>query len=258
MRLTVGLPPLNQQSDGRPIYAGHHKEKNMRKNFLRTSVLIFTVIIVWLLTFMVVNADRFDENILDTQTTNQMMSIQNELDIVSDPEHQNSLQAKLNTLQYQADIQATGQKMAPEKPADICASMPKSTFVEEVRPTGILPGAPGPFSSQVLKVENQWQDQLNGYWMNLYAGVSGLDSNQGGVILWIEDVESGGFFSDPEPEGALTILSVHGTRLELLTSEGTTRYFDILAQQFIPDLKSEVNVVELPASYVFDPCGQDR
>lgn len=230
----------------------------MKNKLLRTSALFFTIIIVLMLTFFVVNANRFDENILDTQTINQMESLQNELEIVSDPEHQISLQAKINTLQYQADLQTTGQKMAPEKPADICASIPKSTFVEEVRPTGILPGAPGPFSSQVLRVENQWQDQLNGYWMHLYAGVSGLDSNQGGVILWIEDVESGGFFSDPEPEGALTIVSVHGTRLELQTSEGNTRYFDILAQQFIPDLKSKLSVVELPASYVFDPCAQDR
>lgn len=230
----------------------------MKKNFLRTSALFLAIIIFLMLTFFVVNANRFDENSLDSQTKNQIESLQKELDIVSDPEQQNSLQAKLNALQYQAEIQATGQKIAPEKPADICSSTPKSTFVEEVRPTGILPGAPGPFSSQVLQVENQWQNQVNGYWMHLYAGVSGLDSNQGGVILWIEDVESGGYFADPEPEGALKIIAMHGTRLELLTSEGNTRYFDILAQQFIPDLKSEVSVVELPASYVFDPCGQDR
>jgi len=230
----------------------------MKKNLLRTSALFFTIIIVLMLTFFVVSASRFEENTFDGQTKNQIESLQKELERVNDPEHQNSLQAKLNTLQYQAEIQATGQKMAPKKPADICSSMPKSSFVEEVRPTGILPGAPGPFSSQVLKVENQWQDQVNGYWMHLYAGVSGLDSSQGGVVLWIEDVESGGFFPDPEPEGALTIVSLHGTRLELLSSEGNTRYFDVLAQQFIPDLKSEITVVELPASYVFDPCGQDR
>jgi len=230
----------------------------MKNILLRISALCFTIIIVLMLTFFVVNASRFEENIFDGQTKNQIESLQKELERVNDPEHQNNLQAKLNTLQYQAEIQATGQKIAPEKPADICASMPKSTFVEEVRPTGILPGAPGPFSSQVLNVENQWQDQENGYWMHLYAGVSGLDSNQGGVILWIEDVESGGFFPDPEPEGTLTLVAVHGTRLELMTSEGNTRYFDILAQQFIPDLKSEVTAVELPASYVFDPCGQDQ
>ena len=230
----------------------------MKKNLLRTSALFFTIIIVLMLTFFVVSASRYEESTFDGQTKNQIESLQIELERVNDPEHQNSLQAKLNTLQYQAEIQATGQKMAPEKPADICSSMPKSTFEEEVRPIGILPGASGPFSSQVLQVENQWQDQVNGYWMHLYAGVSGLDSNQGGVILWIEDVESGGFFPDPEPEGALTIVSVYGPRLELLTSEGNTRYFDILAQQFIPDLKSDVSVVELPASYVFDPCGQDR
>jgi len=230
----------------------------MKNILLRTSALFFTLIIVLMLTFFVVNANRFNDNIFDTQTKNQIESLQKELERVNDPEHQNSLQAKLNTLQYQAEIQATGQKMAPEKPADICSSMPKSTFMEEVRPTGILPGAPGPFSSQVLQVENQWQDQVNGYWMHLYAGVSGLDSSLGGVILWIEDVDSGGFFPDPEPEGALTIVSVYGTRLELMTSKGNTRYFDILAQQFIADLTSEVTAVKLPAPYVFDPCEQDR
>jgi hypothetical protein len=230
----------------------------MKNILLRTSALFLTIIIVLMLTFFVVSASRFEENTFDGQTKNQIESLQKELERVNDPEHQNNLQAKLNTLQYQAEIQATGQKIAPDKPTNICSSMPKSTFVEEVGPTGILPGAPGPFSSQVLQVENQWQDQVNGYWMHLYAGVSGLDSSQGGLILWIEDVDSGGFFPDPEPDGALTIVSVHGTRLELLTSEGNTRYFDILAQQFIPDLTFEVSVVGLPASNVFDPCAQDR
>jgi hypothetical protein len=223
----------------------------------RTIIFLLGIIILLMSTVFVANARNGANDIIDPQTKNLLDALSIELESISDLDQQKSLQEKMNILQYQAEVRVAAQENPPQKPTNICAAMPKSSIPEGDRPTGILPGSPGPFSSQILKVENQWQEQIDGYWMHVYAGISGLDDNLGGLMLWIEDVESGGFFADPQPDGALKIISVVGSRLELQSESGSLRYFDVLAQQFVSDMKTEVTKVELPAQIVFDPCGQN-
>jgi hypothetical protein len=223
----------------------------------RTIIILIGIIIVLMSTVFVANARNVTNEVIDPQIKNQLDALSIELESISDLEQQKSLQEKMNILQYQEEVRVAAKENPPQKPTNICAAMPKSSSPEGVRPTGILPGAPGPFSSQILQVENQWQEQIEGYWMHVYAGISGLDDNLGGVMLWIEDVESGGFFADPQPDGALRIISAVGSRLELQSVSGNFRYFDVLAQQFVTDMTTEVTKVDLPAPFAFDICGQN-
>lgn len=229
----------------------------MKSRFFE-STLFFTLLIIMLMVPVIAaDATHEREDIVDPKTKSQIDSITNDFSSTNNPEHQKSLQSKLEILQYQISIKAEAHNISHQKPTDICMTIPKNLTFVETRATGILPGSPGPFSSQILRVENQWQELINDYWFHLYAGSSGLDPKKGGVILWIEDVDSGGFFEDPNPEGPLTIVNSHGTRLELITPTGNLRYFDILSQQFIADLEVDLKEVNLPPPILFDPCTND-
>ncbi len=183
---------------------------------------------------------------------NQLSALLSDTD---DATSQQQLEAKLKSLHVAQEMQARAQAQPVEKPASACAVRPQTKAADEARPTGILGQGTGPFPSETLMVENQWQDQINGYWFHIYAGYQNLDPQQGGLLLWIEETHLGGFFADEVADGAFTITAVHpGYVMELTTAHGNLRYFDILAQQFVDSSTAKLPALDLPAKPAFDPC----
>ncbi|PKO12619.1 MAG: hypothetical protein CVU39_23325 [Chloroflexi bacterium HGW-Chloroflexi-10] len=194
-------------------------------------------------------------------TSDQMNALSAALSQVSSPDMQKSLQEKINGLEYQEAVRASGIANPAPKAKSYCEGAPQakeSDLLENTRIQGILDASQGPFSSQMLRASNQWQGIFNAYWFHVYAGSSGEETNNGAVIIWIEDLNQLQFIPDPNPDGALTITAEHGTRLELTTANGYTRYFDIPAQQFVSDIATQLQAIDLPPipTPLFDPCVQ--
>jgi len=118
-----------------------------------------------MITVITADATHQSEDVIDLKTKSQIDSITNEFSNTKDPEHQKSLQSKLDILRYQTLIQTEAKNNSPQKPTDICMKIPKNLSFVETRAIGILPGSPGPFSSQILRVENQWQEYIDNYWL---------------------------------------------------------------------------------------------
>jgi len=105
-------------------------------------------------------------------------------------------------------------------------------------PTGILDGGWDVFRypSDDVIIQNMWRGALNatGDWANVYAGSMYTDPTQGLVLVMADGpVQT---YLTPVRTGALRIVAEQNLRLTLVSTDGTTFYFDILGQRFVDSL----------------------
>jgi hypothetical protein len=117
------------------------------------------------------------------------------------------------------------------------ASSPTSALPATFPPTGtnespetILVGKQLGFD-----VLNAWGGILNGKPISVYAGASSTDPNQGEIFILIYDGIAKPFLT-PTKHGAVRVVSEHNNRLTLVSTDGTTYYFDIPAMSYVPSL----------------------
>lgn len=103
------------------------------------------------------------------------------------------------------------------------------------RPRGIIAESQAPLSSEDVKVDNQWQDQMGGEWVHAYAGVAAHDPTQGVVVVLAKS--GGGTYPTPSRSGSVHFTSanatVNATRLTLEATTGATFVFDVTTRAFV-------------------------
>lgn len=193
-----------------------------------------------------------------TREGDQITFLEKVLSLEQDPQMRTALENKLNARQFVANTRATAQAAAPKSIEEICAGREQIPQTAFDLPSGILPVRPDFLATQNLTISNMWRGSINGYPAAVYAGTGKQDTNQGLIILSIETLNIYQTFPDPQPDGALELIADHNLRLELKTSTGETRYFDLLALQFTSDLVTTLAVKDLPPSptELADPCSQ--
>jgi hypothetical protein len=100
------------------------------------------------------------------------------------------------------------------------------------RSTGIMErfNHPPPYPNDTTFTSG-WQDQINGKWVVVFAGVPASDPTQG--FLFVRGGENGGEYPTPARVGAVTITSYEGTVLTLTSADGTTFLFDAATGTFV-------------------------
>jgi hypothetical protein len=102
--------------------------------------------------------------------------------------------------------------------------------------TGILEGVAGPFSSQDIVVVNLWQDELDTGFLQVFAGAYGLDPNRGVLVVLLTSGDrlhaAEERYPAPEANGALRIIGVEGTVLNLVAEDGTELSFELQSRQY--------------------------
>lgn len=152
-----------------------------------------------------------------------------------EPQTRQGLEEKLAILLGEAAARAAPQADAAAKPSGLRPAGP-TPAPDLARPRGIVEEVQGPFSSQEITVENAWQEQVNGQWVQVYAGALASDPAQGVVIVLAQTSEgmTGSRHPTPVKAGAVRLVSADGLRLTLVAASGATIYFDAAARQFVP------------------------
>lgn len=89
-----------------------------------------------------------------------------------------------------------------------------------------------------FKVENAWFGLVNGNIVTVFAGAPISDSQQGTlqINMVMPNRLFDGEFITPEKNGALRVIAESNNRLTLVTTNGTTYYFDVPAMRFVSSL----------------------
>ncbi|MDW8325264.1 MAG: hypothetical protein RMK99_01755 [Anaerolineales bacterium] len=94
-----------------------------------------------------------------------------------------------------------------------------------------------------FKVENYWFGLVNGNIVTVFAGAPVSDPQQGKlhVNIVMPNRLFDGEFATPEKNGALRVIAESNNRLTLMTTNGTTYYFDVPAMRFVSSLEEVVS-----------------
>jgi hypothetical protein len=193
-----------------------------------------------------------------TREGDQITFLEEALSQEQDPDMKIALENKLNARRFVANTRATAQALPPRSLEEICAGrvqLPQNAFD---LPSGILSVRPDFMATQNLIITNMWRGNINGYMVEVYAGAGNQDEKLGLIVLSIESLNVYQIFPDPQPDGALELVADHNLRLELRTSSGAIRYFDLQAREFTDDLFTPLAARDLPPAptQIPDPCSQ--
>jgi hypothetical protein len=102
---------------------------------------------------------------------------------------------------------------------------------------GIVESSQAPFPSGRYRIENQWQDLIDGHWVQVYAGSLYADPMRGVVVVVVSsaDWSSSTLAATYEAGtvGALKIVAAKGTTLSIRSSGGATLTFDARVRAFV-------------------------
>ena len=119
------------------------------------------------------------------------------------------------------------------------------------RPTGIIEVPDPSFYAQGYAIQNSWQQNVNGSWVQAYAGNLVDDPSRGVVVVVLAwpDRPQGGHFLTPTKSGSVKIVAEQTNRLTLQSDDGTVFYFDVLGMTFVPSLTEFVPTITALPTY---------
>ncbi len=153
------------------------------------------------------------------------------------PEVRGSVEEKLAMAERMAVEQAQGQVTHGPKVLTPLPTQP-AALITTVHPIeeGIFEGSAGLIRPSMLNVVNGWQGLWNGSVIQVFAGASPLNSNQG-IFLWVAMNQDGSgrkmkMLNAPDQSGALRIKSVENGFVSLDSEGGDPLVFDLNTQSF--------------------------
>jgi hypothetical protein len=101
-----------------------------------------------------------------------------------------------------------------------------------------------------LTTQNAWSGFLDGNRVDLYAGALLDDPSQGAIYLFVTIPNSGfmGLILTPTKHGGVRVVSEQNNRLTMISTDGTTYFFDIPARRFVNSLTEVVPSATPPAT----------
>jgi hypothetical protein len=93
-----------------------------------------------------------------------------------------------------------------------------------------------------LDTQNGWHGFVDGNKVDIYSGALSDDADQGAIFLFVEIPRSGigELIQTPTKHGAVHVVSEQDNRLTLVSTDGTTYYFDLPARRFVDSLTEVV------------------
>jgi hypothetical protein len=117
------------------------------------------------------------------------------------------------------------------------ASTPLPTAKAIYLPTGTIESKYAIASGKTLGINavNGWFGFWDGNEISLYAGASSNDPDQGVIVILMRYAPEGNL-PTPTKHGAVHVVSEHNNRLTLVSTDGTTYYFDIPSLSYVSSL----------------------
>ncbi len=117
------------------------------------------------------------------------------------------------------------------------AFTPPPTLPFTYPPTGTSENGRVFASGKTLGIDalNGWYGIWDGKVVGVYSGASSTDPDQGEMVIFIDSGLVGNF-PTPTKHGGVRVVSEHNNRLTLVSTDGTTYYFDIPAMSYVSSL----------------------
>jgi hypothetical protein len=146
-----------------------------------------------------------------------------------------------------ADATQTGD---PDYRATSYALMTAIPEITAARPTGIF-DAGAEFFHEGYRMQNAWQNLVNGYWADVVAGAYANDPEQGVIFSsWqFPNAAIGRFYDTPTRAGSVRIIAEQDYRLTLEATSGTLFYWDIPSQSYVDSLAQVVATITPPPTH---------
>ena len=230
--------------------------------YRRRSLLILCILLVLAVAGLIAWRAAAQSGVLVGEEA-QMAFLRSSRAQVSDPEAAGSLDEKIAALQAQQNQRAAVPLL--EKPQDPCAARP-AALPTPPRPTEILVGFAVPFRPAELMPTSQWQEQVGGWWVHVYAGSRGTEMlseadfssmrTEGVLLVEIEGLPEIRSYTLPGASGALTLQSARGTVLTVVDEAGSLYYFDAAAEAWLdsPDQVLPARILLPTPTAIPDPC----
>jgi hypothetical protein len=120
------------------------------------------------------------------------------------------------------------------------ATTPSPTPPRTFSPTGTLEGERVKPSGKTmgLDAQNAWYGLLDGRPVSVHAGALSEDSSQGAIFISAKLLGPGvnELILTPTKHGGVRVVSEHNNRLTLVSTDGTTYYFDIPSLSYVSSL----------------------
>jgi hypothetical protein len=103
-----------------------------------------------------------------------------------------------------------------------------------------------------LDAQNAWFGLVDGNKVSIYAGALLDDPNQGALYLWMHISSTDGILElilTPSKHGGVRVMSEQNHRLTLVSTDGTTYYFDVPARQFVASPDEVVPTATPPPTF---------
>jgi hypothetical protein len=107
-----------------------------------------------------------------------------------------------------------------------------------------------------LDPQNAWFGLINDQPVSIYAGALAWDKDQGAIFMFMQFPTRGyhELIQTPTKHGAVRVVSEQNNRLTLVSTDGTTYYFDVPARSFVASLTMVVpSATPLPTYTPFPP-----
>ncbi len=133
------------------------------------------------------------------------------------------------------------------------ATTPSPTPIRTFPPTGTLEGERVKPSGKTmgLDAQNAWYGLLDGRPVSVHAGALLEDSSQGAIFISAELLGPGvnELILTPTKHGGVRVVSEQNNRLTLVSTDGTTYYFDVPARRFVDSLTGVVPSATPPFTF---------
>jgi hypothetical protein len=133
------------------------------------------------------------------------------------------------------------------------ATTPSPTPIRTFPPTGTLEGEHIKPSGKTmgLDAQNAWFGLLDGRPVSVYAGALLEVPEQGAIYIFVELPGRGvnELIQTPTEHGGVRVVSEQNNRLTLVSTDGTTYYYDVAARRFVDSLNEVVPSATPPNTY---------
>jgi cytoskeletal protein RodZ len=141
--------------------------------------------------------------------------------------------------------------------ATYMVTTPSPTLPRTFAPTGTREGERIQPSGEKmgLDAQNAWVGILDGYPVSVFAGALSGVPEQGAIYIFVELPNTGvnEQILTPTQHGGVRVVSEQNNRLTLVSTDGTTYYFDVPARRFVDSLTEIVPIATLPATKTLLP-----
>lgn len=230
---------------------------------LKNNFIWLLIIVLIFLSFILANTNAVRANLFSKSTPESIRSMQSnqlksDLSKAQDPETVKAIQEKLAPIEYALNTQSTAQAQNPVSIQEICANRSPVANTYPQLELGILPVREDFLATQNLKINNIFRGLYQGQIVEVYAGKNYNNDLNGVIIVSIESLNINKYYYDPSPTGSLEIINEKDLRLELRSEDGTIRWFDIPAMQFISSPNVDIPAANLPPTPTpfQNPCAQ--